>query len=753
MPTVKDVVELRVHGVGGPQGPKILGWTSTTDVVTLPPIEIPGADGTIQHSPRDAHTRFVRPVVPEPGRPVTEAYEWGGLTMGSRLKALWVVFLPFTLLNVGGWARTQGGTTARPPRHRDVGARFLGYLGTATYVLWLAYLLLELAGTQWRNRIIAGAPPSGDDSVAVVLARCALRPAALALFLGILAVLALVNRQSGRDFEEVNPDRVAPAVAEDPVDLWLRAAHGLAAGAVGACVALVWTAHVPSRAQWADLALSGAVLGALSYQRLRATRRADTLPGDPNHWDDTERAIDKDFFAHHRSLARLRHRHTVFAVGVTGFALALAWTGRSGPYTRLGLAIVGLATIQVTMLVGVWVFGFFHGPERLVRAGLLTLGTVLCHAVFAGLGLYLRQRLASLPAGAGPATPLPVGVELRLNDQFALAFVIAALVLVVAALVPPRPSENAEGVVATVARRVPLVGVLMTLSFVAIFAWFSVSTFMSQPWSTALHAPGLSFHEVPVRWYEIERSMNARDTSTALQTLGSKLLLLLPVAFVLAMRTSTGLSKVVGNIWDVFTFWPRRYHPFAVPPYAERAVPELRARVRTLLDQGDGVILSGHSQGSVLSVAAVAPLLDTPEDRRLHLIVFGSPLGTMFARVFRAALGIDALVDVRDRLNAKGGRWWVLWRKTDPIGGPVFRDDLYADEIKLDDPPPGEGWVNPADVAGRPPLDRPPPWGVKRVHSSYPGEPDYRDAVTKAAALLKKRVVPVVVPPASGPPA
>src|SRR5207244_7026266 len=69
--------------------------------------------------------------------------------------------------------------------------------------------------------------------------------------------------------------------------------------------------------------------------------------------------------------------------------------------------------------------------------------------------------------------------------------------------------------------------------------------------------------------------------------------------------------RVVGIIWDVMTFWPRRFHPFAVRPYAERAVPELEARIMRLVGAyARRIVLSCHSQGTVLGYAALVQLPD-----------------------------------------------------------------------------------------------------------------------------------------------
>src|SRR5207244_1319883 len=70
---------------------------------------------------------------------------------------------------------------------------------------------------------------------------------------------------------------------------------------------------------------------------------------------------------------------------------------------------------------------------------------------------------------------------------------------------------------------------------------------------------------------------------------------------------NAGTRRVVGILWDLGTFWPRAAHPLAPPCYAERVVPELAIRTAWLSRQG-GVVLSGHSQGSVLVAATVLQL-------------------------------------------------------------------------------------------------------------------------------------------------
>lgn len=108
-------LELRVHGVGGPQARKMLGCQHEEDVATLPPFTPPGAaDEDEDRIPEDEQSRFARRIPDD----MTEAYEWGGLTTGSWVKALWVLYLPFTLINAGGGLTTPPSptTTDNPSR-------------------------------------------------------------------------------------------------------------------------------------------------------------------------------------------------------------------------------------------------------------------------------------------------------------------------------------------------------------------------------------------------------------------------------------------------------------------------------------------------------------------------------------------------------------------------------------------------------------------------------------------------------------
>ncbi|WP_190022722.1 hypothetical protein [Streptomyces hiroshimensis] len=131
----------------------------------------------------------------------------------------------------------------------------------------------------------------------------------------------------------------------------------------------------------------------------------------------------------------------------------------------------------------------------------------------------------------------------------------------------------------------------------------------------------------------------------------------------------------VGVLWDLLAFWPRLAHPIVPPPYGGRAVLSLTRRIQDKTAEGRTVVLSGHSQGSLICAAAVlqtAALRSAGKPRaldRLALLTHGSQLTWAYARLFPAYAGYPVLRDVYEKL---GGRWRNLHRWSDYLGGPVL---------------------------------------------------------------------------------
>ena len=131
-------------------------------------------------------------------------------------------------------------------------------------------------------------------------------------------------------------------------------------------------------------------------------------------------------------------------------------------------------------------------------------------------------------------------------------------------------------------------------------------------------------------------------------------------------------ARSLGVLFDLASFWPREAHPVVPPCYALKVVPEVAARAAEhLKDPNTRVVLTGHSQGTLLVAVAASRLLAAlPEvdHERVGLITAGSQLQWAYPRAFPAAVPHDSLVALFGEL---GGRWRSLCRGTDALGGAV----------------------------------------------------------------------------------
>ena len=92
-------------------------------------------------------------------------------------------------------------------------------------------------------------------------------------------------------------------------------------------------------------------------------------------------------------------------------------------------------------------------------------------------------------------------------------------------------------------------------------------------------------------------------------------------------------GRPIALVWDLICFLPRSAHPFGPPCYAERAVPEIAARMDAWLNSHDlppdkpdsrrQVILSAHSLGTVLAIAALFTGDSQTQQQRRHRVVRG----------------------------------------------------------------------------------------------------------------------------------
>jgi hypothetical protein len=192
------------------------------------------------------------------------------------------------------------------------------------------------------------------------------------------------------------------------------------------------------------------------------------------------------------------------------------------------------------------------------------------------------------------------------------------------------------------------------------------------------------------------------------------------VVFVAGTWRNLERRRVIGSLWDVGTFWPRSFHPFAPPCYAERAVPELTRRVWWLNDGGGEVLLAAHSQGSVIAAATGlrSDLRNGTTTPRFGLVTYGAPLRKLYRHAFPAYWPDSVLTDLADpqRSLVLAKRWRNVYYLTDYIGGPVGMD---AVDWRLPDP------QSSLYVWGQ-------PTPRVRSHTGYATDPRFREIVDRA---------------------
>jgi hypothetical protein len=150
-------------------------------------------------------------------------------------------------------------------------------------------------------------------------------------------------------------------------------------------------------------------------------------------------------------------------------------------------------------------------------------------------------------------------------------------------------------------------------------------------------------------------------------------------------------------------------------------VPELVHRSEWLATEQGGLVLSGHSQGTVLDAAAVLQL--APEAKqRTALLTYGSPLCRLYMRAFPNYFSEKVMYDIGAAVEGSRGqeRWVNLWRRTDPIGGAIGIGDRRLADPASFDPRPG---------------DQIPP--AVQAHGGYQLTPQFNQAMDDLVGLLR----------------
>ncbi|MFE9738638.1 hypothetical protein [Streptomyces sp. NPDC006477] len=723
-------LELLVHGVGGATPQDMLDDPRTVRIT---------GDRTAAMYRRaedvDAEAHPERYA----SRPVPEAYCWSNLTSGDGARALWLLLLPFMVVNLAHWMRPPSRGRRGLVRLYGVVVRLVAL--TLTVLLTAAACEVALDLTAWQ---CAGTATCADayswlgflsadrggwwSLPGRRLALAALVPTAL---VGLLWYLSnrtwsayeaqrpptghdapvetpwtgpqppVGTRPAGTATPAAEPTGPATAVPEelgsDPVEqrpalgrpgFWygrrlvarLRAAH-TAAGLLTVSAALVTAtvrhdATTPGGAgavigpalQAAVVALSVLVVWVVC-RRGRSERRVDL---------HVERALVS--WLPGASLALL---------ALTALYAGWSRPGWTSTGTLPGDAFFGALTlVQGGLVVALGVVALLlQRPGRNPRTALRGLGGPAVAMLACALGGVMSggvaQRVADWLDGPGAGDGgHRIGPPVLLSWQASTIPVLLLLLLVPAALLAVRTVLAARRLRATVEadydttdERDPVrTGQIasgraragLTDSAPVLVGVVSGATLLLGAVSVAgAWASG----NVPGRAFDGAHPAVAAVAS-ATQALGSWMIgfgFLLFVTWGRRAYRDASARRTIGILWDVGTFWPRAAHPFAPPCYAERAVPDLTWRMSSWTrSTGGRLVISGHSQGSVLAAAAVWQL--SPATRgRVALLAYGSPLERLYGRWFPAYFGPDALRALHRTIHC----WNNLYRATDPIGGPV----------------------------------------------------------------------------------
>ncbi|GAA2673304.1 hypothetical protein [Streptomyces lunalinharesii] len=714
-PQSQLALELLVHGVGGTTPQEMLGDPRVQ--------RITGDDTAACYRRTDDADAEQRPEDFR-ARPVREAYCWSNLTSGNGARALWLILLPFMVANLAHWMRP-----AAPPDHRgqriyDLLVRLLALSLTVLLAAAACEVALDLSAWQ-----CAGTPVCATGKSWLGF----LNPAdggwwsapgrrlvlACVLPLTVIGFLWWLSHRTWSAYESASPPprrpgaaRGTPAHERTALGLdgfWygrrlvarLRAAHTTAGVLTVSAALLVAALRADRRAGAGPLTAVGQTLSGLLLLLAAVTLTVV--------WRTARSEATRDEESDRLAVRALPYAALAAFALTAGYA---AWARpavhSAGPLPGVA-AFGGIAVCQGALVLALAVTAWFlqrasHDEARTALRGMGGPAVALLSCAVAGvLSGGVAQRFADWIDG--PATPgqrhAPIpGPPVLLSWQ---ASVLPVLLLVVAAVVAlagvrvlvvrkqvaedvpglydPRERPDVlrtERIAGTIARAGLTDAAPVLVAAIAAVTLVLGAGAVAGAWLTDL-APGRAAEGSAPFVHA------AAQTAEALGSwlMGAGVILLLTMGR-RAYRDHSA-RRTIGILWDVGTFWPRAAHPFAPPCYAERAVPDLTWRMATWTEQCDGrLVISGHSQGSVLAAAAVWQL-DLVTRSRVALLTYGSPLERLYGRWFPAYFGPPALSGLHREMDD----WRNLWRFTDPIGGPIrltSEDGRAVDEGPLRDP-------------------------------------------------------------------
>lgn len=717
----EPALELLVHGVGGTTPQEMLGDPRT--------VRITGDDTAGIHRRTEDAEAENRPGEPrggpaaEPARPIPEAYCWSNLTSGNSARALWLLLLPFMVANLAHWMRPAAPARHLAQRVYDVLVRLVALSLTVLLTAAACEIALDLVAWQcaasercasdksWLGPLTEGGWSSPGRRLVL----------AAALPVLLTTLLWWLSHRTWSAYESASPPPRPPGPAqplpggERPAlslpGFWygrrlvsrLRAAHTAAGLLTVACVLLTATArhdHRPdgdSTLALAGWALTAAVAAGWAAVVTVAVRKGRT-ESEPD--ERIDRWASKVLPGAALAVLALVAVHTAWSRPEWASSGRLPGTGAFAWLTLLQGALVAALAVTAYVLHRAAPPGACEG--RCAMGGLGGAAVALLACALGGvLTGGAAQRMADwldksgtpgVPGGAVAGPPVLLSWQASVSPVLLLVVIVFALVA--AAHVWRERRRLTPGIVDSyhgeprelasrskqIARAVALAR--LTDSAPTLVAAVAVTTLLLG--ASALL--GATLTDEPPGPAAGTWPGPLPGLAEAVQALGSWLMGAMVVLLVALGRRAyrdAAARRTIGILWDVGTFWPRAAHPFAPPCYAERAVPDLTWRMCTWTERTGGrLVISGHSQGSVLAAAAVWQL-DPATRGRVALLTYGSPLERLYGRWFPACFGPGPLNALRREVDC----WRNLWRLTDPIGGPVMiEDDEPVDREPLKDP-------------------------------------------------------------------
>ncbi|NED94544.1 hypothetical protein G1H11_04385 [Phytoactinopolyspora alkaliphila] len=697
-----------------------------------------------------------------------EAYGWGNLTSGPAARAAWLMLLPFMLVNLAHWMLPAipagaGRLVSVAGRASATLLRLFGVVLSITLVLTAVQAAMDVAGWQCAGHWRCG---SSSPVTAALTDGWLSEPGRRVVVSGLVPMLvvlgiAMLGRKPLRRSTSV-PEVPVATERDRPMThaaFWkgnpglpaLRSAHVAAATALLAAT-IAWPATTLAASgplRVVGVAICIAALATLATAVVAVA--VEGIAGRGAHHSLLARAarsvatvllilgVAFSLWDHGawESAGRLPGTRAAilvtFVVGIVILALLTATVAVQRPWSQgrggFRVSMRGLGAPAVAVVAYLIAGGFSAGLTYRVTdlLGYPVLSQATANAQRASLNLVIADE--SLPFATRQAA-WSADIPLVLPPSFAwagaAAAVIFAAILVIVALValgvarrigpvadvvaaehnaaatetanpadPPAPAKPADPAV----RRVALVVALASLTDGAgrIVGRVVLVAGLVLLAGLAVYVGGAD------NWRLIEEPPLSTLTAFGTWFMGAFALGLIGLAWSSARKPA--LRRTVGILWDIGSFWPRAAHPLAPPSYGERAVPDLVERITALNSHDESrVVLSGHSQGSILAVATVLQL-PAGTARHVHLVTHGSPARRLYARHFPAYVDERTLRALIHDL----GSWRNLYRDTDPIGAWILDPPRAPDpavDRRLLDPPTldapiaghGEYWLDPRYV-------------------------------------------------------